>query len=86
MAVERFGPLLLRRGQHRVEERDRIPARTNHRRGIERPERRVRLLSGPQLGIEPQEVRLAEKHVWRHGYATAFRAGARGELVFAARR
>ena len=51
--------------EHRVEQRHRLAAAAQVRRGVERAERRDTAAAPPQLGIEAQVVRLPEKHV-RH--------------------
>ena len=65
MTVEGVGPLGFGRRQHRVEQRHPIAAVAHAGRGVQRAERRVRLPRLPELGIEPEEVRLAEKNVDR---------------------
>ncbi len=89
VTLERVVPLGFARRQHRVEERHVVAAIADGGRGIERAERRVRLFGRRQLGIELQEVRLAEQNVAAHGvddrYAVATRARA-GASPSAARR
>jgi hypothetical protein len=65
MAIERRNPFRFGFGEHRVEQCNAIAALTGIRSGVERAERRIRLLGVPQLGIETQKIRLAEQHVDR---------------------
>jgi hypothetical protein len=79
VGVEGRRPLPFGLGQHGVEQRRRIPARADGRSRVQSAERRVRLTRVPELGIEPQEVRLPEQDIYGHDVITSSRltAGSR---------
>ena len=58
-------PLMLGLREHRVEDSHRVTGITKHGCGVERAQRRVRLLGLPGLGVEAKVVALADEEV-RH--------------------
>src|SRR5262249_38292154 len=65
--LERVHPLGLRCREHGIEEGHVVPALPHARRGIQGAERGIRLLGGPQLRVEPQEIGLTEQTATTQG-------------------